>query len=223
MQSRWTDGNIEAAVGKFGEAARPLPMSLAEAEMLSIEVARRATHETTPFDVVVGLANGALLPTKVVADELGLPFEILHVRRKGSGYKQKLLFIKKLFRIPSWLILWGPFKPLWDLFQKATNTLEEGDGDNVGVFQDKRVLLIDDCIVSGASLKYVHDKLISAGAVYIKAAVICWCEDVPGGRPAQCPDIYLHRQIHTYPWAGNSDEWEAFKLWLGRHGLKLWE
>jgi hypoxanthine phosphoribosyltransferase len=217
------DPEIAAARAKFGSAKTRLRMSLSEAEGLSIALARDARARWGDFDLVAGLANGALLPAKVVADTLGLPVEMLRIRRKGSGYKQKLIAIKTLLRIPSGLILWGPFKPLWDLFQNATSKLEEGANAFGFDVTGKRVLLVDDCIVSGGSVRYVAERLAQFGAAEVKTAVICWCEDVPGGVPAPEPDVYLHRQIHNYPWSGDSDALADFKRWLTAHGLTFWE
>jgi hypoxanthine phosphoribosyltransferase len=214
---------IAAARAKFDPATARITMSLTESELLSVALAQASQTRWGGFDLVVGLANGALLPAKVVADTLGLPVQIVRIRRQGSGYKQKLIGIKNWLRIPNGLILWGPFKPLWDLFQNATSKLEEGHDAFGFDVAGKRVLLVDDCIVSGASVRHVAERLAACSAAEVRTAVICWCEDVPGGVPAPEPDVYLQRQIHTYPWAGNSDDLDAFKRWVSAHGLELWD
>jgi adenine/guanine phosphoribosyltransferase-like PRPP-binding protein len=213
--------DVAAATAKFGNATSPLQMSVREAVGLSIALARLSSQRAAPFDLVVGIANGALLPAKAVADELGIPCEIVKVRRKGSRYKQRLLQLKDLLHIPTTVLRWGPMGPLIDLFQRLTGKLEESTESFSFDVAGKRVLLIDDAIVTGATLAYVAQKLSDAGAVEAVKSVICWC-DVPG-RDVPQPDYHLHRQIAVYPWSGDSHSLADFKSWLADNALSLWE
>lgn len=197
-------------------------MTLAESIDLSRYMAAEIGRAEPAPDLVVGLANGALVPTKVVADELGLPFEIVKVRRKGSRWKQRLLPIKRALRIPSWLILWGPFLPLWNFIQNRSaglETSEESFGFDVG---GKSVVLVDDCIVTGGSLEEVKRRLLDQGASKVTTAVICWIDNGTGPQGEE-PDIFLHRPIHFYPWSSNSPHLEAFESWVKSNGLVLWK
>jgi hypoxanthine phosphoribosyltransferase len=216
-----SDRELATATAKFGSATTPLQMSVREAVCLSIALARESSRSASRFDLVVGIANGALLPTKVVADELGVPFEIVKVRRKGSRYKQRLLAVKEKLRIPTAVLRWGPMKPLIDLFQNMTGSLEESAQSFTFDVTGKRVLLVDDCIVTGTTLDYVGRKLADAGATETAKGVICWCE-VPG-RDVPRPDFHLHRQIAVYPWSGDSHSLNDFRAWLDQNGLSIWE
>ena len=84
--------------------------------------------------------------------------------------------------------------------------------------------LIDDCMFTGKSVIYVRDRLLGAGAASVRVAVICWC-DSQGGLPAKplIPDVFLHRQIHFYPWSVVSPDYDRFLAWLARNGLELWQ
>jgi phosphoribosylpyrophosphate synthetase len=185
---------------------------------LAVEVER-----TGRGDLVVGLANGALLPTKVVADELGLPFEIVKVRRKGSRWKQKLVPIKRALRIPSSVILWGPFLPLWNFIQNRSAGLETSEESFAFDVKGKSVVLVDDCIVTGGSLEEVKRRLLDQGAASVVTAVICWTDNGPGGPEGKRPDVFLHRAIHFYPWSNNSPFLDRFEAWVKGNGMVLWE
>jgi adenine/guanine phosphoribosyltransferase-like PRPP-binding protein len=216
-----THDEVAAATAKFGNATSPQQMSVRESVCLSIALARTSAQHAAAFDLVVGIANGALLPAKAAADELGIPFEIVKVRRKGSRYKQRLLYLQRLLHVPTAVLRWGPMGPLIDLFQRMTGKLEESTQSFSFDVAGKRVLLVDDCIVTGATLAYVARKLIEAGAVEVVKSVICWC-DVPG-RDVPRPDYHLHRQIAVYPWSGDSRSLGDFTAWLSENDLSLWE
>ena len=63
-------------------------MTMGEAEALSHDMAIEILSANKP-DLLVGIASGALLPTKVVAEHIGVPYQMVRVRRRSSRYKQK--------------------------------------------------------------------------------------------------------------------------------------
>jgi hypoxanthine phosphoribosyltransferase len=197
-------------------------VTLDEAE----ELGRDLVHavESTRFrpEIIVGLANGAIFPTYVVAAELSLPYHMVQVRRRGSRYKQRLMVVQKKLRIPSGLIMWGPMKRLWVLFQNRTNNLETAANTFDIDVSGKRVLIVDDCVDTGASLRYVADKLRAGGATDILTAVYCWSRMPKVDEALARPGLYLHRQTQYYPWSNNSRHLKAFSDWLEKNGLTLW-
>lgn len=197
--------------------------TIEEVETLARDLAKEIAKLEPKADMVVGLANGAWLPTKVVADTLGLPGHMVKVRRKGSRYKQRLAVIVRALRIPPQLILWGPFRAMWVLFQNRTGTLE-GSGEALDFDPSgKHIVIVDDCVETGNSFRYVAEKLLAAGARSTRTAVYCWSR-MPKIPEAQSrPDIYLHRQIQFYPWSGNTTRIGEFEKWLADNGLKLWK
>jgi hypoxanthine phosphoribosyltransferase len=197
-------------------------VTLAEAKDLSRDLARAVEAEGFRPDLVVGLSNGAIFPTKVVAAELGLPCHMVQVRRRGSRYKQRLLIVQKRLRIPSGLIMWGPIKRLWVVFQNRTNSLESvTETFNIDV-AGRRTLIVDDCVDTGASLRYVAERLRAGGAADIMTAVYCWSRMPHVDEAISRPDVYLHRQTQYYPWSNNSRYLKDFTAWLKRNGLTLW-
>ncbi len=202
--------------------AQSAHVTLDEAEALARDLAAAVTASGYHPQSVVGLANGAIFPAKVVADALGIPFHIVRVRRKGSRYKQRLRVIKDALHIPSGLIMWGPIKALWVVFQNRTSTLEEGAQSFAFDVAGQRVLMVDDCVETGASFRYVEARLRAGGAVEIRTAVYCW-SDMPNVSPdLSRPDVYLHREIQYYPWSNNSRHLGRFHDWLKANGLSLW-
>jgi hypoxanthine phosphoribosyltransferase len=186
-------------------------MSLSEAEELSHEMARMIAKAGQKPDLIVGLANGALLPTKVA------------VRRQGSRYKQRLLAIKNALHIPTGWITWGPMMLFWKAFQNRTSKLETGADTFDFDVRGKSIALIDDCIVTGSSVRHVTDMLKKQGASEVTINALCWCEGEAGDTPEGRPDVFLHRHIQLYPWSANHPALKDYLQWLKRNQLELWE
>lgn len=177
------------AIGKHWAVTMTIP----EAEELSHEIAREIIRDGQMPDL--GLANGALLPTKVVADTLGVPFRILEVRRQASRYKQKLLRVKRTLHIPVEWVLWGPLLRFWKAFEDHFSKLEVACTTFVFDVQGLSIAVIDDCIVTGGSVRYVAEELKKLGARRVSINVLCWCKGESGDTPEGKPDVFLHRHI----------------------------
>ena len=175
---------------------------------------------------MVGIANGALLLTQVVSRELGATFEIVNVRRKGSRIKQRLVLIKHALRVPSSLVRRGPMALFWKWFERLFSTwwsteLEASHAELPFEVRGRRVLLVDDCVVTGASVRFVQRQLIAAGAEEVRIAAICVASDCPiaVGEP-DFPDTYMHRLVHFYPWSANHPAYDDYLAWLSDHRMK---
>jgi len=200
-------------------------LSIAEAEAVGREVARRLKARNA--DLVVGIANGALLMTKVVSTELGRPFEIVNVRRKGSRIKRRLVQVKQALRLQ--YLTRGPMALFWRVFERAfykwwPTELEAASNELPFDVRGKDILLVDDCIVTGASVRFVHDRLLAAGAKQVTIGAICLSDDSPlqpgdSGFPA----VFINRLVHFYPWSANHPDYDRYLLWLSNHNLKQWD
>src|ERR1700761_8806379 len=102
-------------------------MPVNDAISLSRLLARQILGQTEKPDLIVGLANGAVLPTTICGQEMGLPTRIIRVRRQHSRYKQRLLKVKEFLHIPSAWILAGPLRNLWVAFQERFSKMEAAD------------------------------------------------------------------------------------------------
>lgn len=214
----------DATARRYLETGDKLNMTLTEAEQLSRRLGRELHRLPGHFDLIVGLANGALLPTKVVAETLDLPFEMVKVRRQGSRWIQRLQGVKRALKVPSGLITWGPFGLFWYWFQRRFNKLEKSENSFSFPVRGKHIALIDDCIVSGGSIRYVQDRLLEAGAASVRVGVICWSDDEKAIDRSKnvVPDVFLHRSVHFYPWSSSSPYLGAFETWLKDRKLELW-
>lgn len=215
----------EAVVRRYAALDDKVQMTLDEAIRLSEALATRLDRLEPRPRLVVGIANGGLLPAKVVADRLGLPLEIIRIRKRASGLKQMLGRLKRLLRLPVGFWRWGPVNRLVRAFDRRFNRLDESRPEPVSpLVQGSVVALVDDCIDSGQSLIAGRRLLLAAGAMEVRTAAICWSDRTkPGVQPMQePPDVHLHRRIHYYPWSVNSPDFDAFEAWLARNGLRLW-
>jgi adenine/guanine phosphoribosyltransferase-like PRPP-binding protein len=222
--NRRDDAEIAAALARQNRKGF---LSIAETEALGREIARSLRTKGGDPDLIVGIANGALLLTKAVAGELKCPFEVVNVRRKGSRLKRRLVQLKQALRIP--FVTRGPMALFWRGFERAfyklwPTELEPASSELAFDVQGKNVFLVDDCVVSGASVRFVHGQLIAAGARAVTVGVICLSDDspvVPGD--AAFPAVVINRLVHFYPWSANHPDRDQYLQWLERHGLKEWD
>jgi hypoxanthine phosphoribosyltransferase len=212
-----------ALIARFEAAPeQTLYATIEDVETLSRALAVRIAGLTPSADLVVGVANGGLLPAKIVGEVLGLPVSMVRVRKKGSRWKQRMGRVARAAGIPPRLILWGPLRSLWVIFQQRTRSLEV-DGEALGFdVGGRRVVVVDDVVETGATFRLIETRLLGAGAQRVSTAAICWSQmpDVPAAEAR--PDVYLHRQIQFYPWSNNTVHRGSFQAWLTRNGLSLW-
>jgi len=89
--------------------------------------------------------------------------------------------------------------------------------------RDKTVVLIDDCIESGNTLRAARSILSNQGASRVYIAVISWSQKrVSTEEEIITPDLSLCRRILHYPWSSNSPFFDDFTQWLRDHGLDKW-
>jgi len=199
-------------------ADHSLFMTLSEAEELSRDLA--AKIRLCQPDLLVGLANGALLPTKIAADSIQTPYEIIHVRRRATRYKHRAYNLLRVFRIPTTIFHWGPFR--WLIIRMVNNRyrdLEQADNSFTFSVKGKHIVIVDDVVHTGASVNHVRDQLIKEGAARITVAVLYWYQGF-GDSGEWAPDIYLNRgDGRWYPWSFNSPYHKDYLEWLAAHDL----
>jgi adenine/guanine phosphoribosyltransferase-like PRPP-binding protein len=223
---RWVNMHDDTEVAaELERLTKKRYLSIAETEAVGRVVARRLKEQNA--DLVVGIANGALLMTKVVSAELGRPFEIVNVRRKGSRIKRRLVQIKQALRMP--FLTRGPMALFWRAFERVfykwwPTELEAASAELPFDVRGKKILLVDDCIVTGGSVRFVHDQLLTAGAKSVTIGAICLSDDSPL-HPGDTgfPAVYINRLVHFYPWSANHPDYDGYLLWLSNHNLKQWD
>jgi hypoxanthine phosphoribosyltransferase len=209
-----------SAYDKFMAIDHTVYMTMEEAIALSRDLADTIDLSGRP-NLLVGVANGALLPMKIVAEELGIRLQVIHLRRKGSRYKQRLFAVKQALGIPTSLLTIRPMRAIQTWFEQRTSALEETNDAFAFDVVGKDVMIIDDAIHTGTTARHLKDRLLAKGATTVRIAVICWyCGPTDSGDWS--PDLYLHRQYQWYPWSNNSPYFPNFLTWLTEKGLSFW-
>ena len=173
-------------------------ISMTDAENLSRRLADEIAGSFGRPDLLVGIANGAIVPTKLVADRLGDPYEMVKIRRQGSRIKQRLLFLKKAFRIPGWLIMFGPLQWFWKIFQNRYNKLEQAEDAFNFKINGRTIVLVDDEMVTGNSVRHVQEELATRGSPNIRIAVLSWYRG-KGNSGSFAPDVSWKTNIIFIP------------------------
>ena len=203
-------------------AHHSIKMSVAEAEALSRLLARRIVEHAGKPDIIVGLANGALLPTTICGEEIGIPARIVMVRRNGSRYKQDLLRLKEILHVPTSWMTTRPVRYLSSRFEEGFSKLETAEQSFGFLVRGLHVAVVDDCIVTGRSIRHVADRMYAQGAARVTIAAMCWTEEGYGGSMKEGPDVYLHRKIQWYPWSNNSPHRNRYLAWLDERCIAPW-
>jgi adenine/guanine phosphoribosyltransferase-like PRPP-binding protein len=213
-------------LSKYKEATQKHFMLLEESILLSREIGAKlgdSCNAQRP-DVILGIANGALLMAKVISDQLNVPCQMIKLCRSGTKTKQFLAQFKFVLAITSlWYqtpILNLPLKFAMHRFEKLVPGRDLYPSLEV---KDKIVALVDDCIESGQTLQAARDMLKRAGARSIEIAVISWSEKLDSWQEhGIIPDVFINKRIQHYPWSRNSPYRNEYLSWLESNGLQEW-
>ena len=201
-----------APASEQGGGGRKSVVTLDGAQELARELASTVKASGWKPDLLVGIANGGVHPAFFTAQALDIPVSYFRVQRRTSQLKQRLGFAGKA--LSSKLLK----RPLYILNRYADRWLGGVASAGVSLKEDvreKRVLIVDDCVDSGASVAHVRSLLQRAGAGEIKLAVFCWTTKYDSrALHGVVPDFYLGRKLPSYPWSADNADYAAFKLWL---------
>lgn len=213
----------QTVTAKYTEADDKLFMTLSEAELLSIALADRVRESGFEVEKVIGVANGALLPSSIVAKELGKPLEIVRIRRKGSKIKKRLARFGFIRKFVSALYNNTLTKPLLRIVMDRFSALDQTDDSTVvSTSKPCNILVVDDAIETGQTLQKVIDQH-SADGSEIQVAVISWSVAYENKKAQITPEFVISKRIHHYPWSQNSPYLQDYTNWLESHGLKEWD
>lgn len=193
-------------------------VTLDRAESLASDLAMRVRASGEQFELVLGIAAGGTHPAFHVAQVLGLPLRTIRIERGTTRLKRRLEFARKA------LSLRPLRKPLRRLGRFVDRRLSGArlTGGRLGEVRGKRVLLVDDCIDSGASAALARSLVLQAGAADVRIAVLCWTTKYDSLRlNAVAPDYFLGRVLPSYPWSADNPEFADFKGWLRQRSGEL--
>jgi hypoxanthine phosphoribosyltransferase len=219
--SEGTPTTEQEVLEKYQTTDKKLYMTLDESVSLSISLARQIHEKGGQFDKVIGIANGALLPTKVIADTLGLPYSFITIRRKGSSIKSRLSKYPALVKIISfWFkipLLREPLVFLMNRFTKLSDDQTIPDSATL----DKSILLIDDSVESGQTLVKAEEVLSTGNPdIRITTAVLV-AKPIPADSATHyTPDFFLARLMQHFPWSSNNPEYDQYQEWLAENNLQ---
>ncbi len=216
-----------AILNKYRTATTKMNMTLEESIRICEHLADEVTRCGVQYDAIVGIANGALLPTRVIADRLAMPCEFIRLRRQGSSIKSRLSKVPGMRTLVSWLFgfraIARTLAPIMDSFNKLQT--EKTVSETTGFPGDGRVLLVDDAIDSGQSIVAAQQLLLERGASVVHTVVMTWSDSQSFDADCQLdePEYWLNRRIQHYPWSGNNPMNGDYKTWLARHDLAEWD
>lgn len=229
--------NLET-VRKYSESNWKLQMTMTDAKALSIELAERL-RLTLIQDIekkkvlVVGITNGGLMTALIVAKCLSVPMDIIGIRRRCSSLKRALGRYKLIVRIVDKAFKVRLIRPLLHPIICGMKKLQVGGSEKTGgvgleidkKFIGKHVVLIDDCIASGNTVRMAKRIIFEAGADKVTTGVITIVklEEEPERIKEFSPIIYLNSKAqHCYPWSQNNIEYDDYLSWLIAKGVKPW-
>ncbi len=204
-------------VKKYAELDDRAFMTVDEAAELSRELAKRAIKTDIQFDEVVGIANGAFLPTIIIADSLGLPYQMLRIRRKGSVVKNflgRFSFIIRFFSV--WYSIPVVNYPLVRVMDKMRNLADNDEDQNKSRFKGKKnILIVDDALEFGSTIEAAQQIIKRDNPeCNTVVAVMSWAVLLPNETQVVSPDIFISRMVHHFPWSMNSPSYNKYQQWL---------
>ncbi len=213
----------QTVLDKYSRADDKLFMTLDEAIELSEYLAEMVKNSDFEAEKVIGVANGALLPSSIVAAALDKPLEIVRIRRKGSKIKKRLARFGFIRAFVSALYDNKFTRPVLRIVMDYFSALDETD-QSVAKAQEtsKKILIVDDAIETGQTLQKIIEQN-SADGSEIQIAVISWSVDYKNKKAKINPEFVISKRIHHYPWSQNSPYLQDYATWLGSRGLEEWD
>jgi hypoxanthine phosphoribosyltransferase len=213
--------NASKTISKYSQTNEKLFMTMEEVFCLSQELSRRIGREHPQIEKVVGIANGAAMMTKIIADELDLSFDMVRIRRNGSFLKDRLEKFPGVRKIAS--LIYGIPILNWPMVQimQWLNRAPIVESSESALLLPKKVVLIDDVIDSGQSVLAAIDILSNSGATDITCAVMVWSDwaERRGATPLFEPDYYIGRRVQHFPWSKNNPNYQEYCEWIAANGF----
>ncbi|VAW83433.1 hypothetical protein MNBD_GAMMA16-1328 [hydrothermal vent metagenome] len=211
-------------VEQYAQTEDKMFMTIDQAVELSHELAIRISECGAQPELVVGIANGALLMAKVISDDLNIPLQTIKVKRKATIVKEwivKLPVLLKMFSICYRLPLLN--KPMvWLIDRCKTLDTEACNEERCPHIKKKNIIIVDDAIETGQTLAMVCQIFNHNEGNIITTAVISWSKKYDSNALyGVVPDIYIGRRIQHFPWSGNSPYLQDYLNWLAANDLKI--
>ena len=158
-------------------------------------------------DCVLYLETGARLLAIEACRQLGAAAVPLKIQRRGGEAKGWLTCV--LGRLPTWLkdlLRQLEARFLWRRMQDERLIGEAPAVDLAG----RRVLILDDAVDTGASIRLAREWAVSQGAAADQIRVAALTVTTAVAEPEV--DFVLFRQMCRFPWSSDSREREAYRI-----------
>jgi hypoxanthine phosphoribosyltransferase len=187
---------------------------MAEAETFARRLAELVKASQTNPDLVIGIADGGVHPALHVARALQVPLCTYRVSRASAPLKEQFQFMRHALR---WRFTRRLIRGIGRNLDRGRASVRHDPEKLDSDVTAKRILLVDDCIDSGAATAAVRSMLRERGAAEVQIAVLCWtARSNSNVRYGIEPDVFLFRHLDSYPWSLENPEFPQFREWLGR-------
>ena len=206
------DANI---IKKFAKTHDKLFMTMNEAMILSREIAYRISALSQKPEILIAIGHGANLMSRVISSELNIPVETILIQRKASIFKENISRIPGLRALISrWYHIPGLNIPI-KYFTRWLSSLARVSPQSPPIVHGKHVILVDDVIETGKTLRAARDILSATGARSINTAVLIWSDNRNLNQEESIrPDIFIGQEGQHFPWSMNSPYFHEYESWL---------
>ena len=194
-------------------------LSIKELQNESIKLAIQVKQSYKP-DVIIYIAKGGYLIGKEIADFLSVPCIGIYAEREGNSVKDNLAPVFRLLpiRITRMLRKIELASGLHKVVKERKVFFDAADFKMVNIKNIKKILIVDDSVDTGYSMKNVSEIIRSTfgGKISIKSASInVWSKSF-GIYPV---DFYIYRDsIIETPMSKDSKEYPTFmEIYNSRH------
>ncbi|HET6534930.1 MAG TPA: phosphoribosyltransferase [Sphingomicrobium sp.] len=187
-------------------------VGMAEAEKFACELAELVKASNINPDLVIGIANGGVHPAFHLAETLQVPICTYRVSRASARLKEQLEFVRHAL---AWRIIRRIIRGIRRNVDGRRSDVSHDPDKLEADVKGKRILIVDDCIDSGAAMAAVRSMLRERGAADVRIAVLCWTMRFDSSaRYGIAPDFFLFRHLDSYPWSLENPQFPKFRQWL---------
>lgn len=187
----------------------------------TLQLAQRVKASGFQPDLVVGIREGGILPARVLAEALGIPAQIISVRRRASGVKHLPLVRLIGKRFGNQLVRFGLVRRVLNMLNQLPGRSVEPATRGPAIDPSMSILVVDDFSCSGETFVAAIAWLRGVGAnpESIRTAALIAAPDPKRGS-AFYPTYMLGSVPWLFfPWSSNSPHYGAYQQWKATRGL----
>jgi len=165
-------------------------------------------------DVIIGIAEGGIMPAKILADKFNCTITYMPIKRKYSRLKHNI-FVRAFAKyIDKYYQKYHTIRRMTEILNKSSSRNIPANSNGTKYNATTKILIVDDFASSGHTLDMCRRYLLQNGAEYdnIKSAVLIY--DINKYEVQSKPDYYLNNTIWLcFPWSSNSPHYNDYLKW----------